>query len=252
MILTYHEIVPEYSPYLYSVTSRQFESHLRLIDELMRSAEAGISPPRLTFDDGHASHRRYGLPLLEKYSLHGAFFVTAGWAGTRSEFMTWTELKQLTALGHEVQSHGLSHKLLTLCSDCELQQETLHSKQILEDKLGTAIDSLAAPGGRWNARVLEACAKAGYKHVYVSEPWIGPQVRNRVELQGRWSVRRTMDSEQLRRMLNRKSEGFSKLRAQHRVKQIVKLVLGERTYDRLWCWLAADAQREQINKAYVS
>jgi len=252
MILTYHEIVPEYSPYLYSVTCRQFESHLKLFAELAQSAEAGISLPRLTFDDGHASHRRYGLPLLDKYSLHGTFFVLAGWAGTSSEFMTWTELKQLTSLGHDVQSHGLSHKLLTLCSDGELEQEILHSKQILEDRLGIAVDSLSAPGGRWNARVLEACARAGYKHVYVSEPWQGPEKRNGVQIQGRWLMRRTMDSQQLRRVLNRQGKSFSKLRAQHRVKQIARLMLGEQTYRRLWCWLAASEQREQINKEYLS
>jgi peptidoglycan/xylan/chitin deacetylase (PgdA/CDA1 family) len=252
MILAYHEIVPAESAYRYSVAAAQFEAHLRLLAELREKGETAKLLPQLTFDDGHASQHRYGLPLLEKYSCRAVFFVTAGWIGTRPAYMSWAQLKEMVARGQEVQSHAWSHKFLTHCARPELEEEVRRAKQTLEDGLGIAVEALAAPGGRWDDRVLEACAAAGYKRVYVSEPWLGPEQRKGVELAGRWMVERNMDTGRLRSLLDLAGGSLLLARARHRLKRTVRTALGDRMYHRLWSRLAAQGEREAIDKAYTS
>ena len=82
MVLTYHEIAPEQATSLYAVSSRQLEEHLRLFAEWDPPQHSGWE---LTFDDGHISHYRYALPLLDRFGIRGTFFITAGWTGVRGD-----------------------------------------------------------------------------------------------------------------------------------------------------------------------
>jgi peptidoglycan/xylan/chitin deacetylase (PgdA/CDA1 family) len=121
MILTYHEIAPAATRYVYSIEARNLEEHLRM---------SRRTDPRLdvTFDDGHGSQYRYGLPLLRQYGLKAMFFITASWTNVRRGYMDWSQLAELVAGGHDVQSHGWSHRLLTACSDAELETELRRSR----------------------------------------------------------------------------------------------------------------------------
>ncbi len=169
-VLAYHEIMPE-SNYAYCVTSSAFAEHLRLFDSLAKSG-GQKSSVEITFDDGEQSQLHNALPLLAEHGVSARYFVTPGLIGTAAKFLSWDELKTLQNAGHSIQSHGWSHKFLTFCSDDELVHELRASKQLLEEKLGAAVEEISVPGGRWNRRVIEACAAAGYKRVYVSDPWI--------------------------------------------------------------------------------
>lgn len=121
----------------------------------------------LTFDDGHRSHIEQVAPLLVRYRFTGTFFVTAGQVG-RAGYMNWEELRRLVFLGMEIGSHGLTHRPLTDLSRVQLQDELVNSKQILEEKLGVPIRSLAAPGGFWSRAVAQAVAQARYEAAWVS------------------------------------------------------------------------------------
>lgn len=237
-ILTYHEVVPENAAYLYSVSVAQLEEHLRMVADMRAAMRGAAGAPEVTFDDGHDSNHRYALPLLEQFAVPAIFFVTAGWIEQRPGYMTWPQLRELAARGHKVQSHGWSHKFLTHCSDAELADELRRSRLTLEERLGAGVDAISAPGGRWNRRALEAAAQAGYRRAYLSDPWVKPEERNGVHIFGRLMVRRTMDEAELRRWLNRSGQSEFFHRAQGRVKEGVKGLLGDRVYHRLWCWLA--------------
>src|SRR5260221_14516941 len=104
--------------------------------------------------------------------------------------MTSSQLEQLMSAGHNVQSHAWSHEFLTGCSASQLDYELRNSRKTLEDRLGIGVDSISVPGGRWNATVLEACAAAGYQHVYTSEPMFKPVYEHGVWRHGRLMVRR--------------------------------------------------------------
>src|SRR5262249_53289973 len=148
----------------------------------------------------------------------------------------WDQLKELQAAGHSIQSHGWSHKFLTFCSDAELAQELGGSREMLEDKLGTSVEEISMPGGRWDERVIEACARAGYKCVYVSDPWIAREICG-VKVIGRFMVRRTTSLPELKKMVLRDSRKLWTLKMRSQLKRRVVGLVGDGLYHRLWCKL---------------
>jgi peptidoglycan/xylan/chitin deacetylase (PgdA/CDA1 family) len=233
-VLAYHEIMPE-SNYAYCVTSGVFAEHLRLFDSLAKSGDR--KPPiQITFDDGEQSQLHNALPLLTARGISARYFVTPGLIRTAAKFLGWDELKTLQNAGHSIQSHGWSHKFLTFCSDRELSHELRASKQLLEEKLGTAVEEISVPGGRWNRRVIEACAAAGYKRVYVSDPWI-TTTRSGVDVIGRFMVRRTTTNAELQKMIQRDRSALRKLKMRSQIRQGVVSLVGDDLYHRLWCRL---------------
>src|SRR5215470_15542963 len=197
MVLAYHEIMPE-SNYAYCVTSESFAEHLSLLTMLeQRDPE---SRAQITFDDGEQSHYRNARALLSERKISATYFVNPGLVGTEAKFLSWEQLRELHAAGHSIQSHGYSHKFLTACSEDELIQEVTRSREMLEGKLGAAVDAISVPGGRWDRRVIEACAHAGYKRVYISEPWINTEMFG-VKVIGRFMVRRSTTLAELKKMV---------------------------------------------------
>jgi len=243
MVLAYHEIVADRPSYSYSVAADHFASHLSLIESRKKADNPGVCAAQVTFDDGHISHYKHALPLLERFGTRAVFYVTAGWTGTQPEYMDVPQLRELVSLGHQVQAHGWSHKMLTQCTPSELYDELYRSKQVLEDRLGVAIEAVAVPHGRWNDRVLEMCASAGYKAVYVSEPGIGPMDRRGVRLTGRLMVTRRMSAQSLESffMSGGRVTGLALLK--NKMKHALRAVVGERFYHQFWRVAAADNQR---------
>ncbi len=237
MALCYHKITSSESAYLYSTTSARLSEHLELVTEL--DEKTGPVPRvTVTFDDGHISTYRNGLPLLQRYSVSATFFVTVSWIGTAEEAIGWDQVCELARLGHTIGSHGWSHAFLTGCSDSALEMELTRSKQTLEDKLGTAVDSISFPGGRWNSRVLRASSRAGYRRACCSDPWIAPQLREGLELRGRLMVRNNTDCAQLLRLSTSGSASLLRMRARGMVQQAARMLLGDDLYLSLWRKLA--------------
>lgn len=233
-VLTYHEIELEDSPDLYRLRYGQLEEHLQFVMEF-RQASQGMAPAlKVTFDDGHVSNYRYIPALLEKYPCHAIFFVPAGWIGARPNSMTWGQVKELASLGYEVQSHSWSHRRLTHCSPSDLQAEVQRSRLTIEDRLGIGVTSISIPYGRWNRRVLEACARAGYTHVYTSDPWLVPKQRAGVQVWGRLTVLNTMGANELHRLLTLEGIPLLLQQSKYQTKEVAKFLLGDRIYHWLW------------------
>lgn len=243
MIVTYHEIGPEPNTYIYSTTCGIVREHLNYLRTVTTfEANTGI-----TFDDGHVSHHRYAAPLLEEFGFRGIFFVTAGWIGVREGFMNWNEVEELARRGHVVQSHGWSHALLTQCDDSALQAELSLSKATLEDRLGSAITSISMPGGRWNSRVLRACAAAGYRHVFHSNPFHSNANEYGIALSGRVMLRRTTTVKSLREISAAEHQPLSALRVRHGLKTGLRTILGDRLYQTAWEVLGSAGSRRKLN-----
>jgi peptidoglycan/xylan/chitin deacetylase (PgdA/CDA1 family) len=244
MVLAYHEIMPE-SNYAYCVTSEAFAEQLRLFDALRRAKSLGI---KITFDDGEQSQLHNALPLLAEYGFKATYFVTPGLIGTAAKFLGWNDLRALQAARHSVLSHGWSHKFLTFCSEEELTHELRASKQSLEENLGSAVEEISVPGGRWNPQVIRACAAAGYRRVYVSDPWIEAEIDG-VEVIGRFMVRRTTTIVELEKIVARDRSALRKLRLRSQLRGGLVGVLGDSLYHRLWCRLTGyndfEAARQQ-------
>jgi peptidoglycan/xylan/chitin deacetylase (PgdA/CDA1 family) len=231
-VLAYHEVMPE-SNYAYCVTSSAFAEHLRLLDSLKRSSSQAA---QVTFDDGEQSQYHKALPLLAEYRIKATYFVTPGLIGTAAKFLGWDELRVLQAAGHSIQSHGWSHKFLTFCSEAELAYELRASKRSLEENLGSAIEQISVPGGRWDRRVIQACAAAGYRRVYVSDPWVETEIDG-VEVIGRFMVRRNTTIAELVKIVERDRDALRKLKLRSQLRQRLVGLLGDSLYHRLWCSL---------------
>jgi peptidoglycan/xylan/chitin deacetylase (PgdA/CDA1 family) len=236
-LFTYHEILPASSTYLYRVTSATFENHLSFMSSVSKNSSAG-TVPQITFDDGHRSNYENAFPILERFDLKATFFVLAGRVGSNTNYISWEQAREMTLAGHCVASHGWSHRMLTQCRSPELDRELSGSKREIEDQLGVEVDSISAPGGRWDERVVEACAAAGYKYFFHSNPWPSISPRNRIRLQGRHMVTGRMDSQQLWKLMQISGMKRQYFRTRYAAKERVRLMLGDQLYHKLWCWVA--------------
>ena len=250
-VLTYHEILCSGSQYLYGVTQAQFEEHLALLASLASRPSSGGQSPLITFDDGHGSNFEQAFPLLEQFGLKATFFVLVGSVGRIDKCLLWNQARQMVAAGHRVQSHGWSHRLLTQCGPSDLEQELTWSKHELEDHLGVEVVAISAPGGRWNDRVVDACARAGYKYLYHSNPWLPPSFRQGIRLQGRHMVTRLMGPKELQRLIQPGEGRQLYFRFLYGAKEQVRVMLGDRLYHRLWCrlanWSAGEGSELEVN-----
>lgn len=92
--------------------------------------------------------------------------VRPDWDGLCS----WDELATLAKEGHEVGSHTLTHPLLPQCPDDELAREIGDSRTLLEERLGSPVESFCYPNGDWDARALREVERAGYRYA-VTTAW---------------------------------------------------------------------------------
>src|SRR5215467_7227611 len=118
LYLNYHEIRTEKSAYLYSLPAEIFDAHVRTLCKPAPDVQATL---RVTFDDGHRTQYDAGFPVLSRHRAPAIFFVTAGFTETTPDYMTWGQLRELAAAGHEIQAHGWVHRFLTHCTDSELE-----------------------------------------------------------------------------------------------------------------------------------
>lgn len=234
LYLLYHELRPSGSQYSYVLENQAFARHLDLLSSFRREDQGGFWP-EITFDDGHISNFEYALPLLQSRDMKARFFITAGWTGRKAGFMGWNELRALHQAGQAIGAHGWTHTLLTHCSKDELKTELNGARTELEDKLGVPITTMSLPGGRYNRRVLAACAEAGYTQVYTSIPRSEPVVPG--TMVGRLNIRGNMTPEWIAELLRPESGTLAGLGRQYKVKQAAKALLGDRLYEATWAIL---------------
>jgi polysaccharide deacetylase family protein (PEP-CTERM system associated) len=74
------------------------------------------------------------LTLLAERGISGTFFVL-GWIADRSPGL----VRRIARAGHEIASHGYSHRLVYRQTPSEFVEETSRSKALLEDLCGVAV-----------------------------------------------------------------------------------------------------------------
>jgi peptidoglycan/xylan/chitin deacetylase (PgdA/CDA1 family) len=231
--VAYHEILPEPSLYSYECSASTFRDHLQLLSCLRDSGR----DVNVTFDDGYRSNAEIALPILEEFGIKATFFVLAGPMGRSGSGLSWRHLRTFAEAGHRIESHGWQHRLLTSCSESELQEELHVSRQELESRLSRPVLAISAPGGRWNRRVALATAAAGYRELYHSDPWAPPIHIDGLSVSGRIMVTQRMSSDTLGRLLTLSSTQRHARRLHGFMKHQIRQMLGERRYHQLWCRL---------------
>jgi len=132
-------------------------------------------PPKsviITFDDGYRDFYYNAFPLIKKYNLRVVSFYIAGYT-TYPNYMDWGMLKEIHHSGLvDVESHTLSHFLLSFLTQEEAEKEIFESKKILEEGLGKKVNYLAYPYGDYNESVVNLVREAGYKLAFSTNPGV--------------------------------------------------------------------------------
>jgi polysaccharide deacetylase family protein (PEP-CTERM system associated) len=100
---------------------------------------AALAPaiPRETWNEREYRVERNTSRLLDLFSLHDvrATFFVLGWVAERSPKL----VQAIFAAGHEVASHGFSHRPIYQQTENEFRSEAARSKHALEDLTGTEV-----------------------------------------------------------------------------------------------------------------
>jgi peptidoglycan/xylan/chitin deacetylase (PgdA/CDA1 family) len=139
----------------------------RISDLVARSRTAdavGPSPVAITFDDGTADFCA-AWEVLEEYGLSATLYVTSSAVGDHLEgrpMASWQQLRDLRDGGVEIGSHAHHHVALDLLDEDRVALELVNSKLVLEDRLGSPVDSFAYPYGYHTRAVKQLVRRAGY------------------------------------------------------------------------------------------
>lgn len=180
-ILMYHRVqsVPssDNDPQLrnLSVPPESFEEHAAMI-AAMGAETVGLedvqdfffgrkpAPSRavvLTFDDGYDNTYTRAFPVLRRLGMRATVFVVPSLVD-QPGFLTWDQIRELSAVGWSIQSHTLSHHDLRTLSNTELARELRESRTQIERVTGRPVWYLCYPSGVYDRRVIDAASLAGY------------------------------------------------------------------------------------------
>jgi peptidoglycan/xylan/chitin deacetylase (PgdA/CDA1 family) len=84
--------------------------------------------------------------------------------------ITWKQAREMDREGIEIGSHTATHPILPHVSDEQLQTELETSKARLEAELGREMTLFCYPNGRYDMRVQQATALAGYRCAVSNQP----------------------------------------------------------------------------------
>ncbi len=112
-----------------------------------------------SWDDGHSADLRVAA-LLAANGLKGTFYVAFNHPSTPQ--ISDAEIRSLHAMGMEIGSHTLTHKILTGRPFAEAHHELAESKKRLEDIVGAPVAGLSYPQGAYTAAARKALAATGY------------------------------------------------------------------------------------------
>jgi peptidoglycan/xylan/chitin deacetylase (PgdA/CDA1 family) len=188
-VLTYHDIIEtrDATSVWFDCTRQEFEDQIQWLknkkavfislDQLVSALESNSKLPKnaicITFADNYQGFYKFAWPILKRERIHVAQFVHTDFIGnlTGRPKMTWKQLKELQTSGLvTIGSQTLSHPAdLTRLSNAAIQKEFKDSKLRLEKFLGTNIQYLAYPNGKYNRRVSLLAKESGYRAAFTEQ-----------------------------------------------------------------------------------
>jgi peptidoglycan/xylan/chitin deacetylase (PgdA/CDA1 family) len=149
------------------VSLAEVQAHLRDGQALPERAVA------VTLDDGFADNYTDALPILQQQGIAATVFVAVDTVGRENRWMgsngwptrpmlDWGQIREMHSAGIGIGSHTRSHPRLSSLDRESARAEIREAKQILEDKLGTAVEHFAYPYGDWCGETVELVREAGH------------------------------------------------------------------------------------------
>jgi polysaccharide deacetylase family protein (PEP-CTERM system associated) len=102
------------------------------------------------------------LDLFDETNAKGTFFIL-GWLARRHPEL----VRGIAQRGHEIASHGITHRMITELSPAEFRAEALDSRLLLEDLCGSPVIGFRAPSysvDRSTLWALEVLRDTGYQY----------------------------------------------------------------------------------------
>lgn len=175
-ILMYHKIGGGYGRY--SISVAQFAAQMKWLKEngyqsvsvdQVAAAVRGQAtlPPKpiaITFDDGWRAQFTLAKPILDEYGFKATFYLVTNYVGRAPAFMSWEDVGVLSAEGHWIGSHSVSHTPNTRLNAAQLTTEIAGSRDVLAQRIGKPITTYAYPYGATNTFVREMAQKLGFSH----------------------------------------------------------------------------------------
>ena len=180
-ILIYHHVLPKpKGPPLTYLSVKKFAGQLKYLAShgyqavtMQRVYDAwtgkGILPPHpvvITFDDGYADQVRNAAPVLRRYHWPAELDLVfdALYLGLDAPHVSLTTemVKGLLDDGWGLESHTVTHAVLTGLHGAKLRRELLVSRSRLEKTFDVPVNFFCYPGGIYSRRVKLAVRRAGY------------------------------------------------------------------------------------------
>ncbi len=221
-IFAYHAITDGWEPSAATVSRRTFREHcaalagdgwrgVSLCDAVPADESEALDADEMSFgltvDDGNVSLATVIVPECAKHGWTGTAFIPTGLVGgdgswdvgaiRKHPHLDWSALRDVLAAGWEIGTHGVSHHALTDMSAADAYRELCESRDMVEQRLGLPVDSMAYPFGAVSESLVELVRQAGYERAVGMSPGPVPPDAGRWNLP-RWPVYRTDKPRHLR------------------------------------------------------
>jgi peptidoglycan/xylan/chitin deacetylase (PgdA/CDA1 family) len=130
-------------------------------------------PPKpviVTFDDGYLSNYTMAFPVLQEHGLKATIFVslepdeyTRKQVEDVDGFLTPGQIREMAEGNVSIQSHTLTHRVMSGLDDDEVRFELTESRRRLEELCGRPVEHLAIPRAGYSRRVKRLVREAGYR-----------------------------------------------------------------------------------------
>ncbi|MGB8287627.1 glycosyltransferase [Rhizobium ruizarguesonis] len=137
-------------------------------------------PVMLTFDDAYLDFLTDAFPILAENDFSAEVFVVTDKTGGRSDWdsaygepaplMSWSNIQELHKKGICFGSHLASHTPASAMDNEVFLAEAKLSRNALQSRLGTSVESIALPYGATDFRVPGILAHAGYGVGFTTRP----------------------------------------------------------------------------------
>lgn len=190
VILQYHHVSTE-TPAVTSISPESFQTHIEtivkqgyqvmpldvIVARLLKRKALPDKTVAITFDDAYKNIFTNAYPILKKHNLPFTVFVATDYVTEdSSQFLSWNELREMSANGAFIANHTASHTHLLRRQQHEtkgdwlkrIEHEILNAEKTLENKLPERKQAwrsrrlLAYPYGEYDTDIQRLIEKLDY------------------------------------------------------------------------------------------
>jgi len=182
-VLCFHNFGDRKNPYCVSVA--RFAEEMRflevqkipvvslraLADHLWKKTPLPDQAVVMTIDDGYKTAKDVAWPILKRCGFPFTVYVYPHAVGRFPSALTWEDLRLMARGGVDIESHSMTHPLLTHPDKpmnrkeyrAWIDEELAGSKRRIEEELHRPVTSLAYPFGGYDEYIVERTRELGYE-----------------------------------------------------------------------------------------